>query len=210
MWGEFRPLAVGLFHLLLIRFLEGCIRQTMGVVGHGQDTGLGVGDWDGFGPDEGWKKGTSTCQLGLADQESELPLGSQQTGGYRQDGLEALDGAEADYVECRREGFGAGGLYIDVRQCKRARDLAEERGFLVIGLDQGQVYLGSPEFDGDAGEAGARAEVSNFNGFHPGGHRGTQREEMASGEEAFAEVAGDDPFFVADGSEIDAGIPTLE
>jgi hypothetical protein len=30
---------------------------------------------------------------------------------------------------------------------------------------------------------------------------------MAGGEEAFAEVAGDDVFWVADGGEVDAGVP---
>jgi hypothetical protein len=33
---------------------------------------------------------------------------------------------------------------------------------------------------------------------------------MAGGEEGFAEVAGDDFFFVADRGEVDAGIPVLE
>ena len=35
-------------------------------------------------------------------------------------------------------------------------------------------------------------------------------EEVAGGEEAFAEVAGHDLFGVADGGEIDAGVPSLE
>jgi len=33
------------------------------------------------------------------------------------------------------------------------------------------------------------------------------REEVAGGEEGFAEVAGDDFFWIADGGEVDAGIP---
>jgi hypothetical protein len=33
---------------------------------------------------------------------------------------------------------------------------------------------------------------------------------MLGGEEGFAEVAGDDFFFAADGGEVDAGVPALE
>jgi len=36
------------------------------------------------------------------------------------------------------------------------------------------------------------------------------REEVAGGEEGFAEVAGDDFFWIADGGEIDAGVPAEE
>ena len=35
-------------------------------------------------------------------------------------------------------------------------------------------------------------------------------EEMASGEEAFAEVVGHDVFFVANRGQVDAGVPTLK
>jgi hypothetical protein len=73
---------------------------------------------------------------------------------------EALDGAEGDYVECcGREGFGADILYIDVGQCKGAGDFAEEGGFFVAGFDEGEGDLRGPEFDGNAGETGARAQV---------------------------------------------------
>ena len=142
-------------------------------------------------------------------------------------GFEAFDGAEGDYVESGSgKGFGARGLYIDVRQCKGAGDFAEEGGLLVIGFDQGQGDLGDPEFYGDAGESGAGAYVgeagverralgvgrfgcfgslvrlgnsktSNHRGH--GGHRGSTGEEVTGGEKAFAEVAGDDFFGVADG-----------
>jgi len=39
-------------------------------------------------------------------------------------------------------------LYIDVRQCKGAGDLAQEGGLLVIGLDQSEGDGRSPELDG--------------------------------------------------------------
>jgi hypothetical protein len=58
-----------------------------------------------------------------------------------------------------KEFLGAGGEYIDVRQCKGADDLAEEGGFLLVGLDQGEGDVWRPELDGDAGESCAGAEV---------------------------------------------------
>jgi hypothetical protein len=42
------------------------------------------------------------------------------------------------------------------------------------------------------------------------GHRVDTGEEVAGGEEGFAEVAGDDFFRIADGGEVDAGVPTEE
>lgn len=150
-------------------------------------------------------------ELGLAYQESQAAFGCDQAGGDRQDRFEALDCAEGDHVEGRAgQGFGAGGLYIDVRQCKGAGDLFQECGFFVVGFDEGKRDLRRPEFDGDAGESGAGAYVGHSDPTHHRGHRGTQRKEVAGGEEAFAEVAGDDFFFVADGGEIHAGIPALE
>jgi hypothetical protein len=73
-----------------------------------------------------------------------------------------LNGAEGDYIKVLAgQGFGADVLYIDVRQCKSAGDFAEERRFLVIGLDQSEGDVRGPEFDGNARESGAGAEVGN-------------------------------------------------
>src|SRR5579864_592548 len=200
-----------------------------------------------------------------------------------------LHGAEGDYVERGGgEKFGAGGLYIDVRQCKGAGDFAEEGGLLVIRFNQREGDAGGPELDGEAGESGAGADVGeawrlvagrwsfgvgcwqlaadcrarrrtisfaptelahfawlthslrcglhsaaalrlgpfsthsflfrNCSGHHGRAalgstdecvrpHMRTVGEEMLGGEEGFAEVAGDDFFGVADGGEIDAGVP---
>jgi|SRR5271166_7207950 len=122
-----------------------------------------------------------------------------------------LYGAQGHQVEGGGgKGFGAGVLYIDVRQCKRAGDFAEKCGLLVVGLDQGQGDVRSPDLQGDAGESGAGTQVGNFKSFHYGGHRGTQGKQVAGGKKALAEVAGDDLFFVADGCEIHASVPALE
>ena len=136
-----------------------------------------------------------------------------------------LDGAEGDYVEGLSDGFGASVLYIDVRQCKSAGDFAEEGGFLVIGFDESEGEVGGPEFYRNAGESGAGAEVGEAGEgrlslvvgrvkiFHHRGHRGHRvntGEQVAGGEEGFAEVAGDYFFWVADGGEVDAGVPAEE
>ncbi len=165
--------------------------------------------------------------LGGADQEGEAAGRGDQGSGSGQDLVEAFDGAESHGVEFGSKGFGAGVLYIDVRQCKCARDFAEEGCFLVVGFDQGERDLWLPEFDGKAGEPWAGAYVgdtntntntntnsnSNTNSFHHRGHRGhggRSGEQVAGGEKALAEMADDDLFGVADGGEVDAGIPAEE
>ncbi len=60
-------------------------------------------------------------KLGGGDQEGKASSGGQEAGGGWEDASEALDGAEGYYVEGGwGKGFGAGVLYIDVRQCKGA------------------------------------------------------------------------------------------
>lgn len=97
--------------------------------------------------------------LGGADQQGQAAAGADQGGGGGKDRVEALDGAEGDQVEGGGQGFGAGGLYIDVRQCKGAGNFAEEGGLFVVGLDQREREVPGPEFDGKAGESGAGAYV---------------------------------------------------
>jgi hypothetical protein len=99
---------------------------------------------------------------------------------------------------------------------KGAGDFAEEGGFLVVRFDQREGDFGGPEFDGDAWESGAGTDVGEGGGrvkvriFNHRGHGGRAGEEVAGGEEAFAEVAGDDLFGIADGGEVDAGVPAEE
>ena len=62
------------------------------------------------------------------------------------------------------QGFGAGGDYINVCQCKGAGYFAEEGGFLVIRLDQVQGDGGSPDFEGESREAGAGTDVEDMGG----------------------------------------------
>ena len=125
-----------------------------------QDSGSGVGDWNWFGPGETGLAGAGLILLGGTDQKGEASEWRHQCGCDGENGFEALDGAEGDYViGVPEEGFGARVLYIDVRQCKGAGDFAEEGGLLVIGLDQGEGNLRSPELDGKAREAGAGAQV---------------------------------------------------
>ena len=84
------------------------------------------------------------------------PAGATRRAGYGEGGFEALYCSQGYYVGgWVGVVFGAAGEYIDVRQCKGSGDFAEEGCFLLVGLDQGQVDLGSPDFYGQAGEAGA-------------------------------------------------------
>jgi len=103
--------------------------------------------------------------LGRGDQESQASVGGQEGGGYWEDVGESLYGSEGYHVEgVRGQGFGADVLYIDVRQCNGAGCFGEEGGFLLAGFDQREGDVGSPEFYGDTGEAGAGTEVG-YSGF---------------------------------------------
>jgi hypothetical protein len=199
--------------------------------------------------------------LGRANQESEAALRGKEPGCYREDGFEAFYCSQGDYIErAVRKRFGAGVLYIDIRQCKGTGDLAEEGGFLVVRFDQGQGDPGHPQFDGESGKSGTGTYIGNRDrrsyGRLPflavkrssssavlcrreslrrwllslgmccravlvrraGGGclcRGwlyirSAGEKMASGEEAFAEVASHNFFRVADRGEIHARVPALE
>ena len=139
-----------------------------------------------------------------------MASGADQGSSCGEDGFEAFYGSQGYYVVGRTgQSFGAGGLYIDVRQCKGAGDFAEEGGLLLVGLDQREGDVGRPELDGDAGESGAGAEVGYVKVFHRQGRRGRggTGEQMSCREQAFAEVAGYDLFRVADCGQVDAGIP---
>jgi len=169
-----------------------------------QDARGGQWDRDGRLPVKPGSQGVRGLDLGLSDEESQASGGSQQTAGGGKDVGEALDGAQGDDVgEAGAEILGAAGEYIDVGQCKGADDFAEKRGFLVAGFDQRKMNGWSPEFNGQAGKAGAGAHVYDARWA---GSRGS-REEMAGGEQGLTEVAGDDLLGLAHGGEIDARIP---
>lgn len=126
-----------------------------------------MGRWEGCGGVQGEAREGMAGEFDLmaADQECEATRGPDQGGGGGEDGSEAFDGAKGDEVKgSRGQGFGAGVLYIDVRQCKSAGDLAQEGGFLVIGFDERQADGRRPEFQGDAGESGAGSDVGNGRG----------------------------------------------
>ena len=86
-------------------------------------------------------------------------------------------------------------------EVQSADDLAQEGGFLVLGFGEGDGDLGAEEGYGEAWEAGSGAEVEQRRGVGV---------KVAGGEEAFAEVAADDLFGVADGGEVGTGVPLEE
>jgi hypothetical protein len=192
----------------------------------------GLGDRDRVSRLEPCQEGLGLGELTGADQESEPARGSDQAGGDGQDSVEAFDGAESYDIVTSSDGFGSGNLYIDVRQYNGADEFFEERGFLVVGFDQGEGYLRRPEPDGDAGESGAGADVRErkflalltsglmcpiiatvcARGCALSPHRycdfwSFSGEQVSGCEEALAEVAGYDFFRGADGGKVDARIP---
>ena len=103
---------------------------------------------------------TGGVDLGGADEERQGSARGEAGGGDGEDLVEALDGAEGDDLRgAVWEVFGAASEYIDVRQCKCTDHLAQEGDLLLFGLNQGYRSSGRPDLDGQAGEAGARADI---------------------------------------------------
>ncbi len=135
-------------------------------------------------------------------EDDELASGEDSGFGGGESGFHVVDGAEGDGVELAAggHGFDAAGPDFGL-EGEGADGFAEEGGFFVLGFGEGDVDVGAEEGDGEAGKACSGAEVEE--GLGVGG-------EMVGGEEAFAEVAADDLFGVADGGEVGAGVPFEE
>ena len=89
-------------------------------------------------------------------------------------------------------------------EVESADGFAEERCFFSLGFGQGDLERGEEELDGEAGEAGAGAEVEESSSGRK------KRLDVDASEQAFAEVAADDFFRFADGGEVGAGVPAQE
>ena len=151
-----------------------------------------------------------------------------------EDGFEVLYRSEGYYfgtggIGTGGQDFGPIGDYIDVGQCKCAGDLAKEGGFLVIRFNHCEMDLRSPHLQGNGGKSGTGADVEDARTAAvstqypvPSRSRNSSRslpfgklrvrmtrgwEEMAGEEEGLAEVAGHDFFGMADGGQVDAGVP---
>lgn len=171
-----------------------------------------------------------TLELSSPNQQGEASGGLDESGGRGHDRFEALDGPQGDQVERGgRESFDANALYIDVRQCNGAGQFTEEGCFFVIGFDEGEGDFRGPEFESDAGEAGAGTDIGNLEAvvadpdsrslvgsgtadvvpvsFLMARRFTAPWQQHASGEQALAEVASDDLLGIANGGEIDTLVP---
>src|ERR1700722_2032214 len=89
-----------------------------------------------------------------------------------------VNGAEGDGVEPAAGGHGFDAVGPDFRgKVEAAGGFAEEGSFFVLGFGEGDLNVGAKEGDGQAGEAGSRAEVEEC------GRAGV---EVLGGEEAFS------------------------
>jgi hypothetical protein len=146
--------------------------------------------------------------LGLADEQSQAARSGNQVCGHGQCGVEVFHGAEGDDVGVSGgKILGATGEHIDVRQCKGADDLAQEDYLFLVGFNQCQADVRNPDLYRKAGEAGARAEVSDAERRAGLKFDRVGGEQMARGEKGLAEVAGDNFFQFPHGGEIHAGVP---
>jgi hypothetical protein len=96
-------------------------------------------------PSESSQRRTGILYLRVANQQSESPPKSNQTGAYSKRNGEPFDGAESHHIEGgRRNGFGADVLYIDARHCERSGHFAQESDFLMVGLDESEDNARGP------------------------------------------------------------------
>jgi len=142
------------FHRLLFWF-SGSYREQ-------SRTGIRHRNW--VVPSEPGENGSRLVDLGRRNQKSEAARWLGKARRYGKDQRKSFNSAEGNYMVGLGKGFGAGGLYIDVRQCKGADNFAQERGFLVVGFDQGHMDFRGPEFDRDSGKSGAGTEVGREQG----------------------------------------------
>ena len=107
----------------------------------------------------------SKFELRFTDEEGQTASGAREPDSGGKHRVESLDGAEGHGVGCGSGNIlGARIYYIDICQCNGTGDFAQERGFLLIGLDQGEANFGSPDFYGEGGESGAGADVEEVAG----------------------------------------------
>ena len=185
-------------HLALHYYLLGSAGSDEEYAGGGQ------GDQGGGGPIEFGSKFLGSVDLGLADEQGQAAAGGEKAGGGGEGGLEAFDGTQGHHLGCGGEVCGTAGEYIDICQCKAADHLPQKSRLLVVRLDQGEVDGGRPEFEGQAGKAGPGADVNTVVGRRSSVVSG---EQVAGGKQRLSEVAGDDLLGIADGGEVDAGVP---
>jgi hypothetical protein len=112
-------------------------------------------------PGELRNKGADARHLGVSDQEGEAAGVGEQACCSGKDEIEALDCAEGYHFGPAGVVGGAAGKYFDMGQCEGADHLPQESDLLLIGFDQGEVNVGSPDPDGQAGEASAGADVNH-------------------------------------------------
>lgn len=197
-----------------------------------QGSSGGAWDWGGREPVEAGEEPAGAVELGDADEEGEQAGWGEAGGCDGENPIEAFDRAQGDDLGGGRgEVFGAPGENIDVGQCKGADDFAKKGDLLLPGLHERNARRREADLDGQAGEAGAGADVKKADrrvlaagGVAVGwslaarrlrgrGDAGSGVKHPGSGEQAlgeeqgFAEVAGDDFFGAADGGEIDAPVP---
>ncbi len=97
-------------------------------------------------------------------------------------------------------GFDPGGPYFS-GEAESSDYFSEEGGFFVLGFGEGDLNFRVKQGDWQARKACTGAEVEESC---------RRWVEVLGSEEAFAEVAADDLFRVADGGEVGAGVPLEE
>jgi len=136
--------------------------------------------------------------LGCGNRSKDEGEGSE-IGGEVQGERHVVDGAEGDSVKTLHveEGFGARGVHLS-GEVEGANHFAEEGGLFTLRLGEGNGEVWAEDVEGEAGKAGAGAEVQDGVDV---------LRKMGREEQAFTEVTGDDGLRLVDSGEVGAGVP---
>lgn len=141
-----------------------------------------VRDSDGFAPVPAQMGLLDLLDVATTDPKDNLFSGNDLRGGPSEEGCEVAKGAGTNEVQ-RGDLFAKFFVATDedfgVRKFNISQDFRKKRGFFHVGFDEENLKVGSNNFEGNTGEAGAGAYVGEPTIFHRDGH---------GGEHAFAEM----------------------
>ncbi len=166
--------------------------------GECEDAVIAPGERNRFGPGEGRTRGgLEARQIEKGREGGESAAGTDEAGRVSHGGLHLVDSAESDAIKWAGQSFSAAGINFGI-DAGNADGFLEKGGFFALGFGKGDGDLGAAYRDGNTGEAGSGAVVEEG--------ADARWEGMGAGN-GFDKMAGEDGAGVADGGQVDAGIP---
>ncbi len=163
---------------------------------------VGKRDGQGFAPGQARLNAGESGSLIPGQPQEEVSIRLKALRGQGDKNLEIADGAHGGEVERRRRRgvnpiFQAFGAHLNLAESTGSGSFLEEGSLFRCGLEQGDGDPWESDFQGQAGEAGATADVEKF----------APKLRVPGKEKAFAKMAHHTLFRVADRREVDFPIP---